>query len=41
MTKNEFEHTLGIGLTIHGLKGGVQYICLTMTTNFAYLDAKE
>ena len=21
--------------------GGVQYICLTMTTNLAYLDAKE
>ena len=26
----------------NGLKGGgVQYICLTRTTNFAYLDAKE
>ena len=25
----------------NGLKGGVQYICLTMTTNLAYLDAKE
>ena len=22
-------------------EGGVQYICLTMTTNLAYLDAKE
>ena len=25
----------------NGLKGGVQYICLTRTTNLAYLDAKE
>ena len=26
----------------NGLKGGgVQYICLTMMTNLAYLDAKE
>ena len=25
----------------NGLKGGVQYICLTMTTNLAHLDAKE
>ena len=22
-------------------EGGVQYVCLTMTTNLAYLDAKE
>ena len=25
----------------NGLKGGVQYICLTRMTNLAYLDAKE
>ena len=25
----------------NGLKGGVQYICLTRTTNLAYLEAKE
>ena len=25
----------------NGLKGGVQCICLTKTTNLAYLDAKE
>ena len=25
----------------NSLKGGVQYICLTRTTNLAYLDAKE
>ena len=25
----------------NGLKGRVQYICLTLTTNLAYLDAKE
>ena len=25
----------------NGLKGGVQYICLTMTANLAYLDAKN
>ena len=25
----------------NGLKGGAQYICLTRTTNLAYLDAKE
>ena len=25
----------------NGLKVGVQYICLTRTTNLAYLDAKE
>ena len=25
----------------NGLKGGVKYICLTRTTNLAYLDAKE
>ena len=25
----------------NGLRGGVQYICLTRTTNLAYLDAKE
>ena len=34
-------HQILKGGGLNGLKGGVHYICLTTTTNLAYLDAKE